>query len=276
MRPTAFDVALALMTAIEGLDLVRAQLLAQIVYKPNELHPFEQIRAETQQRITYRLGERYDHLRQWLLTYSEAEPQPLDHFWSRLFGEVLAQEGFGFHGDFGAAEIAANLIDSARKFRQIIQIPPEGKTLAQEFVEMVQGGIIADQYLRSWALDESDAVLIAPAYTFLMLNRPVDYQFWLNVGGQGWSERLYQPLTHPYVLTRNWQVGRVWTDFDEVETSAEALYRLTLGLIRRCRKRIYLGFSELGEQGYEQRGALLSAIQQMLRRLAGGAEVEHV
>jgi hypothetical protein len=40
-----------------------------------------------------------------------------------------------------------------------------------------------------------------------------------------------------------------------------------LGLVRRCRERVYLGFSEFGEQGYEQRGPLLMTVQQMLRRL---------
>lgn len=276
LAPTSYDVAFALMIAIQDLDLVRAQLLGQIVYRQSEgdLYAFEQIKADVQQRITYVLGGRYDRLRNWLLDYAQGEAQPLDHFWNRLFGEVLSQEGFGFHNDFAAAEIAANLIDSARKFRLTIQVIPDQKTLAQEFVEMVAGGIIADQYIRSWETDNADAVLIAPAYTFLMRNTPVDYQFWLNIGGQGWSERLYQPLTHPYVLTREWQVGRKWTDFDEVETGAEALYRLTLGLIRRCRKRIYLGYSELGEQGYEQRGGLLEAIQRMLRRWSNGTETE--
>ncbi|HEX2620428.1 MAG TPA: hypothetical protein VHL11_09780, partial [Phototrophicaceae bacterium] len=123
--------------------------------------------------------------------------------------------------------------------------------------------------LRSWKLAKENAVLIAPAYTFLMRNAPVDYQFWLNIGGQGWSERLYQPLTHPYVLTREWLPGRKWTDFDEVETGTAALDRLVSGLIHRCRKRIYLGYSELGEQGYEQRGGLLDAVQRMLRRWSG-------
>ena len=41
-----------------------------------------------------------------------------------------------------------------------------------------------------------------------MSNRPVDYQFWLDVGGRGWFERLYQPLTHPYVLSRALAAGR--------------------------------------------------------------------
>lgn len=274
MRPTAFDVAYALMTAIDGLDLVRAQLLAQIVYRRGDgaLGSFDQIKPDMQGRITYLNGNRYERLRAWLTAYTEGEREALDTFWRRLFGEVLSQEGFGFHGDYGAAEIAANLIDSARNFRQTITLPPEDKTLSQDYVEMVQSGIIADQYLLSWQLDTQQAVLLAPAYTFLMRNTPVDYQFWLNVGGHGWAERLYQPLTHPYVLRRDWTVGRKWMDDNEVEVSREALFRVTLGLIRRCRKRIYFGFSQLGEQGQEQRGPLVEALQQMLKRLSDGVE----
>ena len=71
------------------------------------------------------------------------------------------------------------------------------------------------------------------------------------------------------VLSRRWPRDAVWTDSDEVETQREALYRLTLGLIRRCRRKVILGLSDLGEQGYEQKGALLRAIQRVLRRLGG-------
>ena len=44
--------------------------------------------------------------------------------------------------------------------------------------------------------------------------------------------------------------------------------RLVLGLLRRCRRAVYLGLSELNEQGYEQRGPLLEAFQRILRRSA--------
>jgi hypothetical protein len=185
---------------------------------------------------------------------------------------VLSQEGYGFHSDLAGAEVTANLIDSARRFRQTIPAPATGKTFAQEYIELVEQGIFADQYLRSWELTDQDTVLIAPAYTFLMRNLPVDYQFWISVGATGWSQRLYQPLTHPYVLSREWLPGRPWSDADEVEAAQDALHRLTVGLVRRCRKGIYLGFSELGEQGREQRGLLLMSIQQMLRRLYQGEE----
>ena len=74
----------------------------------------------------------------------------------------------------------------------------------------------------------------------LMMNRPVTVQFWLDAGSSGWYERLSQPLTHPYVLSRAWEPGRMWSDADEVRTSQEALARLVSGLLRRCRERVVL------------------------------------
>ena len=55
--------------------------------------------ADMQDRITYRAGERYDRLREWLLDAAADADLPLDHLFSRLFGEVLSQPGFGFHDD---------------------------------------------------------------------------------------------------------------------------------------------------------------------------------
>jgi hypothetical protein len=107
-----------------------------------------------------------------------------------------------------------------------------------------------------------------------MSNRPVAVQFWLDVGSRGWTERLYQPLTHPYVLSRGWEAGRPWGDADEVDAGREALYRLAQGLLRRCRRAVYLGLSELGEQGYEQRGPLLLAFQRVLRQSPPAEDVE--
>jgi hypothetical protein len=130
---------------------------------------------------------------------------------------------------------------------------------------MVEDGVIAAQYLLPWQTETQDAVFLAPAYTFLMSNRPVDFQVWLDVGGRGWHERLYQPLTHPYVLNRHWPEGQPWTDIDEIEAARQALYRLMTGLLRRCRRGVYLGLSMLGEQGFEQTGELLRGIDRALR-----------
>jgi len=271
--PGGFDVAYALMQAIGDLDLVRAQLLTQIVYRPTdgrpELTSFDQIKPEVQERLTFALGERYERLRRWLVDYTESSAAMLDHFLSRLFGQILSQPGFGFHRDPDSGEVSANLIESVRKFRWVMgeRWSPHRKPLGQEYIEMVEDGVIAAQYVYSWQRESEGTVLLAPAYTFLMRNRPVDYQVWLDVGSRGWWERLYQPLTHPYVLSRSWPRGETWTDAHEIEARTQTLSRVARGLVNRCRCGVYLGLSELGEHGREQKGPLLQAIQRVLRDL---------
>jgi hypothetical protein len=268
--PTKFDVAYAFMQAFEGLDLVRAQLLAEIVYRQKDglpaLSSFEAIRPEVQERITFLIGERYERLRRWLTRTAERNDE-FDHFLSRLFGEVLSQPGFGFHTSLDAGRAAAGLIESARKFRWVAgaTFDSSGAPLGKEYLLMVQEGLIAAQYLPAWQTPTQEAVLLAPAYTFLMSNQPVEVQFWLDIGSRAWSERLSQPLTHPYVLSRAWPPGRLWTDIDEQAAEEESLYRLVLGLLRRCRRKIYLGLSEYNEQGFEQRGRLLTVFQRALQ-----------
>ena len=269
IRPPKFDVAYALMQSIEGLDLIRAQLLTEIVYRPRELGlaPFDGIKPEVQELITFSLGLSYSILRDWLLAQREAEPLPLDHFLRKLFGEVLSQPGFGYHSNFDSVRVAASLIESFKKFRQALEPtgPENLPGLGREYIAMLQDGVIAASYLEAWKQQATEAVLVAPAHTYLMMNRPVSVQFWLDPGSSGWYERLAQPLTHPYVLSRSWPDGQVWNDADEVRTSQEAMSRLIGGLLKRCRERVYIGLAELGEAGFEQRGELLRAFQKVLQ-----------
>jgi hypothetical protein len=268
MRPQKADVAFALCEAIQDLDPVRAQILVEVTLRSRQGVPslvsFEGIVPQTQQRITYTLGSRYERLRAWL---EIQDPQvELDHFISSLFGEVLSQPGFAFHSNLDAGRVTATLIESMMKFRRAAgaNLQKEGFSTGKEYLQMVQDGVIAAQYVQSWQAPDTNAVLLAPAYTFLMNNQPVDHLFWLDVGSSGWSERLEQPLTQPYVLSRRWREGQKWTEQDEVEIGRDNLYRLVLGLVRRCRVRITLGLSELNVQGNEARGPLLKSIQRAL------------
>ena len=175
----------------------------------------------------------------------------------------------------------ANLIDSARQFRRVTeQVPLTGgrqapsqlqyptiEAISQAYLHTIEQGIMAAQYMRGWDPSPDEAVLITPATTFLMSNRPVSHQFWLDAGSHGWWERIAQPLTHPYILAADWKAGRPWTDEDEVQSQRDRLYRMILGLTRRCREKVIIVNAEIGEQGYEQRGQLLVLLQQMLRQL---------
>ena len=272
MFPTRFDLAYCLLQVISGIDLVRAQLLAQSVLSVRKgelaLDKFNQLSFYLRERITYSFGEKYDRLVEWLETYHKEDWLPLDYFWSRLFGEVLSQPGFGYHDDLGVGEVAANLIDSARNFRWMNEgvrsFPDE---LGKEFLQMMQEGVIAAQYLRSWKIMDEESVLMEPAYTFLMRNKPVEYQFWLDISSYGWHERIFQPVTHPFVLNRNWPIDRYWTDTDEVEQGNRSLYRLVTGLLRRSRKGVFTVMSELSESGYESQGLLLKTLHRVYQQI---------
>ena len=275
IRPARSDVAYAFLYAVEGIDLVRSHLLAEIVYRQKDftLSSFGQIRSEVKERITFVFGQSYELLREWLEETRSRPVEPLDHFLRRLFGELLSQKGFGFHRNLDAARTASSLIESIQKFRQAMEGSGDGTLdIGREYLSMLQDGVIAAQYLEAWQARPVEAVLIAPAHTFLMMNRPVTVQFWLDVGSNGWWERLFQPLTQPYVLSRSWEPGRLWTDADDLASNQQALARLVTGLLRRCRSSLYLGMNDLGESGFEQRGPLLKAIWKMQLAVQSGHE----
>jgi hypothetical protein len=275
--PPMTDVADTLSQVIDGLDPVRARLLASIVYRPGSapLSSFNLINTEMKQRISYLAGERFEGLRAWLEHYTpQAGTVPLDHFLQRLFGELLSQPGYGFHTDLEAGRVAAQLIESARRFRQTLY-PGESNDWNEaglEYLALIDQRLFAALHAQSWRDEDANAVFIAPAFTFLMRNRFVDYQFWLDVGSSSWWERLEQPLTHPYVLRRDYPADLPWTDEMENDAQRELLYRVVMGLSRRCRKCVYLGIAGLGEEGFEQRGPLLRVFQQVLRRHSPGED----
>lgn len=268
IRPAKFDVMQTIMFALDT-DLVRAQLLTEVLYRQKDvrLSAFDEVKPEMQERLTYLLGEKYTNLRNWLTEYRDAAPVPLDFFLRKIFGEVLSQPGYGFHRNTDAVHVASNLVESIKKFRNTMEtLNFSDFDLGRNYLEMLAEGVIAAQYLESWKSENKDTVLIAPAHTFLLMNRPAAVQFWLDPGSMGWTQRLSQPLTHPYVLSRQWEEspGRQWMDADEVGAETASLARLASGLLARCREKVFLALADLGESGFEQRGSLLRAFQKVL------------
>jgi len=273
-----FDVIQMLLIVIAEMDLARASLLGEVRFVGGKLLPFREVtkNPEMRQRISEVFGERFDKLVDWLETYKASAGEPIDLFFSRLFGEVLSQKGFGFHlpkrrsaeqKAFDEARIISNLIDSARAFRQTLgQIEPETDS-GQEYVRMVDAGILADQYEPTNWKKAPDAVLIAPAYTFLLSNQPADYQFWMNIDSPAWTRRLQQPLTQPYVLSRQWPLGQIWTEIHEQQTSRDILLRVVTGLLKRCRRKVFIGYSKFDERGNEREGELRVIFDLLLRSL---------
>lgn len=268
LQPSEDDLALAMTQAFGEMDWIRGQLLARTLYRPDSgkfpLVEFSGLIPTMQERITFRIGERYSELRKWLMEYCVGPMEPVDHFLSRLFGEVLSQPGFGFHDDHEAAAHLHRLINSAKNFRwELSEIESDILVVGRTYLDMFERGVLAAYSYADFNEVEREAVLLSPAYSFLMMNRVVDVQFWLNAESSGWAERLHQPLTHPYVLSRHWDQGRVWTDVEERRVSGEILNTLLRGLLRRCRDAVFVGVSDVSEQGLAQEGQLLERLQRL-------------
>jgi hypothetical protein len=212
---------------------------------------------------------------------------PLDLFWQRLFSEVLTQPGFGLDQDLEAALVCDKLIKSARNFREVFErtqleaadLPGSTMGAARldiglEYIKTLGEDIIAAQYApeREPDIADDDAVLVTPAYTYLINNFRSRYQFWLEINSLGWYERVYQPLTHPYVLSRQWQAGRHWTEEDENRTRLTMISKLLRGLTYRCAGKLYLAYSQLSISGQEESGPLARAIFKLTRERRTGSE----
>jgi len=262
------EIRVMLMQSLGSMDLIRADLCAKTLFSPRKpkdgLASFDRLIPAMQERITHRIGGKLERLRAWLEEYRQGEPLPLDGFLARIFGELLSQPEFGFAKDLEAASVTARLVESVQKFRRAANDDENGKL----YLQMISEGVIAAQSAQSWQeLARTDAVLISPAHTFLMANRPAKIQFWLDAGSLNWWQRLMQPLTHPYVLSRRWPADRKWTDADEYTSNQESLARLLRGLLRRCSGQVIVCSVTLNERGDEEHGPMLQAFQTLRRRL---------
>jgi hypothetical protein len=269
--PVREEVAHLFYRVLDGCDLVRASLLAgAVVPSVSEgvrLLPFETVDSALRERITYRIGEGYERLRTWVERVAASPPAPLDHFFQRAFGEVLSQPGFGFHREAaGEGPAAAEggqwvgaLAESAARFRQAAA-DTDLDRVGMAYRAMVQQGVISAFYAFEWE-EPPDRVLLAPVHTFLLRNRPVCAQVWLDVGSPAWHRRINQPLTNPYIVNRDWEPGAgAWDDRAEQAFEKQRLCHAVYGLIRRCTGEVHLFVSALSPSGRDQKGRLLRAL----------------
>ena len=282
--------ARALSFSIQGLDIARAQLIADAAVKASNrrLAPLDD--SALWERVGMRFYERYKTLQLWLdaHTYPGNAPDapqpaaPLDLFWQQLFTDVLSQPGFGLNEDMDAGLVVNKLAQSARAFRTVFErgeltgrdLPAASALhtspeldISREYITIMAVDVFAAQYApeREPDIADDNAVLVTPAYTYLISNLRSRYQFWLDINSLGWYERIRQPLTHPYVLSRRWTPGRVWTDEDEHVARQQTLTRILRGLTYACADKVFVVASQLGINGQEESGPLARAIQRVLR-----------
>jgi len=300
------ELSRALAVSIDGLDLIRAQLLADAALRiaPNRLAEIEE--QSLWNRVGMRFRESYLRLARWLTQAStqsltlapdaspNAQPVPLDIFWQQLFTDVLSQPGFALSTDLEGAQVCDKLIRSMRSFREVFDranltpqtVPateiavlnlqprptePRNEDIGFEYVTLLTEGIMAAQYAPEVQNGNGNEVEVAPseillatAFAYLTGDHRSRHQFWLDLNSPGWYERIYQPLTHPYVLRRTWPLGQRWTEELEHDAAQTMMRRIIGGLTARCTEQIHLASSQLSINGQEEAGPLSRAVQRVM------------
>jgi len=289
----AQELARALTLAISDLDVVRAQIIADAARRSAGSADIATLPLLDDAALWSRVGpqfrERYVALQEWLWQAAECGAQDalLDVFWQTFAAEVLTRPGFVLNQDSDSALMCNKLIASARAFREVLgqaNLLPAALPTAEvavlglgpkpdaaetidiglAYIIALTQNVLAAEYVPERSPEVlPDQVLLVPAYTYLTGDYRSRYQFWLDVNATSWHERFYQPLTHPYVLSRGWRPGARWTDDDEQRAGRELLARMVGGLAFRCSDRVYLAASELNVAGQEETGMLAQALQRL-------------
>jgi hypothetical protein len=251
---TSLDMAMMFTQLLPGTDPIRASLLSKAAYIKGEWIPFTNLSEGMRKRIWSEIGSAYEALRLWLASQTVEAPH-----------EFLAAFVHEFHLNSTNVDLLGYLQERIESFFNTVPAQPSlGRlSLVSECVRLVQKGFIAAHASYN-AVSAEKAVLISPAHTFLSLDKSVNYQFWIDVSNTGWSERMNQVLSNPYVLRRSFPPGAIWTEELEAASEHELLRSLSLGLLRRCGTKVYAFASTTSLSGAEQRGPLLNALQQLL------------
>jgi hypothetical protein len=260
-----------LMRLVPNLDIIRGEQAAKALLASQQgeytFRSFESLtNLALQECITFSIGQKLEKLFRWISEYRQGPVLPLDIFIQRLFGEILSQPDFRLHNDMDAANDISRLINSVRTFRSFSTsvFNFDEPALGGAYAQSIDQGLLPSSF--SGSSRENEGVLIAPAHTFLMKNETVDFQFWLDIGSLGWWERLYQPLTNPYVYQSGWTEDAVWNEQREYTVNQDMMAKVVNGLLLRCRQGVIASIVQTNEYGTQNSGPLLKAFQKMIKK----------
>ncbi|MEM9775901.1 MAG: hypothetical protein AAF902_15095 [Chloroflexota bacterium] len=270
IKPSTHDIAEALSLSIQGLDAVRARMLADALYDQNA-GIFNDRSLLTNQQIE-RMGEHHldavDTLVSWLNAHGNRSDNPLspDFFFYGLFSEVLSHPPFQNRADTGLAEVCDWLIQMASRFRQAGDrvIDGSSESVGLALVQGIYSGLVTANPPAVGDPPDPDGVFISTIQTYLLEERPVPVQIWLETSATGWWDLPRQPLSNGFVLDPRWSINQTWTLEDDVRIRNEQLSRIVVGLCSRCSKGIFIATSDLDRRGARQDGPLFKAIQLFL------------
>lgn len=255
---------------IPDIDPVRAGLLADYCYylDPEQPRLLSVESFPRWDRLGHRATNAYGEIVQWLEEAKSLEKQQrfpnaivfLDRAIKRFLGN-----GSNLPYDQLAAlrelmETAQHYWEVDRRLRQNEPVSqPQTATVAQ-FIQLLRRGTITANPRRVRYLGANQgAVTLATIFQYRSIRRFHRWQFWLDAASSLWDKGGAATLFAAPLFLKEWS-GRAWMPEDQFEADRQRLQRILRDLLGRVGERVYLCHSELGVNGTEQMGPLLTLV----------------
>ncbi len=259
---------------IEGIDPVRAGLLADYCYSPDPEQP-SLLAIESfprWDRLGHQATQTYQSIIQWIESKRVSPEQPLPRVVDILDNgsKYFLQNGNNLPYNKLAAlgelmETAQHYWEVERRLRQNETSNKSYTTAIAQFIQLLRRGTItANAYpLRPLRAFKQEAITLATIFQYRSSRRSHRWHFWLDASSVLWSKGGSANLFGSQLFLRNWP-RRPLTSQEDVELEEERLVNILKDLLGRVDERLILCHSDLAVNGKEQNGPLLGLVNASL------------
>jgi hypothetical protein len=255
---------------VPNIDPVRAGLLADYCYQvdldnPHLLSVESFVRWD---RLGYRATNAYVEIISWLAKAKhwleeERFPTPL-FFLDRAIKQLLNNGNYLTFDRLSALrelmETAQHYWEVDRRLRLYESVSLTQTALVAQFIQLLRRGTITANPRPIRLLGKKEgAITLANIFQYRSLRSCHRWQFWLDAGSPLWDKGGAATLFAAPLFLKKWS-GRAWLPEQEDEDDRQRLERILRDLLGRTTERVYLCYSDLGVNGTEQMGPLLSLI----------------
>jgi hypothetical protein len=243
----------ALIMMILDIDPVRSSILAGIICNQNPFANFPEVDKEgVIDRIGYSNVKKYEFVRNWINEYREKEPIPINVFFQKIFIEILLNYG----ADEEDIINIKRLIDSAEKFNEAVS-RFNITDISKEFLKMIKNDVkSAESIFEMEEKGEVSGVILSTPMTYLANSLEHKIIILVGLSSSHWLPRCVKELSNPYVLTKTWKDGDIYSEKLEEENQKKNVAIILRALIKRCNDEFATFESEYSGDGYENDGIL--------------------
>ena len=251
------------------IDPVRGGLIADYCYQYFPEYPrlYPVTTFSRWDRLGYQATQAYQAITGWLETNQLRQREQSFLTPTVLLSEAIAHFLSGSSLTSDRLAILRELIETAQHFwevdRRLRQNEPSFQTqtaTVAQFIQLLRRGTITanPRPLRQFSPKQA-AVTLATVFQYRSMRSSHRWQFWLDASSPLWSQGGAATLFAAPLFLKQWS-GKTWMPEDEYKMDKERLERILRDMMARATERIFLCHSDLGVNGTEQAGALLSLV----------------